>query len=64
MTAVHDCSFKQVDYLPHSLDLAPFDHHLTESQHQIDDDVLSATNNIFDHQKQNFFTDGIQIVQY
>lgn len=67
MTAVRDCGFELVNHLPYSPDLATSDYflflymvkHLPEKHYGTDDEVISALEDFYEHQDENFYTTGI-----
>ena len=65
--AVHDCSFKLIDHLPYSPVLARLDYflfpnlkkHLAGKRYESDDDIISAVEDFFEGQEENFYSTGI-----
>ena len=72
MSAVHDCGFKLIDHPPYSPDLAPSDYflfpnlkkHVAGKWYESDDDVISAVEDFFEGQEENFYVTGIQALQH
>ena len=72
MSAVHDCGFELIDHPPYSPDLAPSDYllfpnlkkHLAGKRYESDDDVISAVEDFFEGQKENFYATGIRALQH
>ena len=62
MFAVHDCGFELIDHSPYSPNLAPSDYflfpnlkkHLAGKRYESSDDVISAVEDFFEGQKENF----------
>ena len=62
MSAVHDCGFALIDHPPYSPDLAPSDYflfpnlkkHIAGKRYETDDDVISAVEEFFEGQEENF----------
>ena len=72
MSTVHDCRFQLIDHSPYSPDLAPSDYflfsnmkkHLAGKWYQTDYDVISAAEDFFESEQENFYTSGIQALQH
>ena len=72
MSVVHDCGFELIDHPPYSPDLAPsdyflfpnFEKHLAGKRYESDDDVISAVEEFFEGQKENFYSTGIRALQH
>ena len=72
MSAVHDCVFKLIDHPPYSPDAAPSDYflfpnlkkHLAGRRYESDDDVISAVEDFFEGQEENFYATGIRALQH
>ena len=72
MSAVHDCGFELIDHPPYSPDLAPSDYflfpnlkkHLAGKRYDSDDDVISAVEDFFEGQEENFYATGIRALQH
>ena len=72
MSAVHDCGFELIDHPPYSPDLAPSDFflfanlkkHLAGKRYESDDDVISAVEDFFEGQEENFYATGIRALQH
>ena len=72
MSAVHDCGFELIDHPPYSPDLAPSDYflfpnlkkHLAGKRYESDDDVISAVEDFFEGQEENFCAIGIRALQH
>ena len=72
MSAVHDCGFELIDHPPYSPDLAPSDYflfpnlkkHLAGKRYKSDDDVISAVEDFFEGQEENFYATGIRVLQH
>ena len=72
MSAVHDCGFELIDHPPYSPDLASSDYflfsnlkkHLAGKRYESDDDVISAVENFFEGQEENFYAPGIRALQH
>ncbi|XP_052828224.1 histone-lysine N-methyltransferase SETMAR-like [Octopus bimaculoides] len=64
LAAVRDFGFELVDHPPYSPDLPPSDYflfpnmkrHLTGKQYRTDDEVISAVEDVFEGQDENFYT--------
>ena len=62
ISAVHDCGFELIDHPPYSPDLAPSDYflfpnlkkHLARKWYESDHDVISAVEDFFVVQEENF----------
>ena len=71
MSAVHDCGFELIDHHPYALDLAPSDYflfpnlkkHLAGKRYENDDDVISAVEDFFESEEENFYATGIRALQ-
>ena len=71
MSAVHDCGFELIDHPPYSPDLAPSDYflfpnlkkHLAGKRYETDD-VISAVEDFFEGQEENFYATGIRELQH
>ena len=72
MSAVHDCGFELIDHPPYSPDLAPSDYflfpnlkkHLAGEQYESDGDVISAVEDFFEGQEENFYAIRIRALQH
>ena len=72
MSAVYDCGFELIDHPPYSPDLAPSDDflfpnlkkHLAGKRYEIDDDVISAVEDFFESQEDNFYATGNRALQH
>ena len=72
MSTVHDCGFELIDHPPYSPDLAPSDYflfanlikHLAGKRYESDDDVISAVEDFFESQEENFYATRIQALQH
>ena len=72
MSTVCDCGFELIDHPPYSPDLAPSDYflfpnvkkHLAGNWYQTDDDVISAIEDFFESQEENFYSTGIQALEH
>ena len=72
MSPVHDCGFELIDHIPYSPDLAPSDYflfpnlkkHLAGRRYESDDDVISAVEDFFEGQEENFYATGIRALQH
>ena len=66
MFAVHDCGFELIHQTPYSPDLAASDYflfpnlrkHLAGKRYKSDDDVISAVEDFFESQEENFYVTG------
>ena len=63
MFTVHDYGFELIDHPPYSLDLAPSDYFLFPNLKKINwyqtNDIISATEDIFESQELNIYTMGM-----
>ena len=72
MSAVHDYGFELIDHPSYSPDLAPSDYflfpnlkkHLAGKRYESDDDVISAVEDFFEGQEENFYATGIRALQH
>ena len=72
MSAMHDCGFELIDHPPYSPDLAPSDYflfpnlkkHLAGKRYESNDDVISAVEDFFEGQEENFYATGIRALQH
>ena len=71
MSTVHNCELEPIDHLPYSPDLALSDYflfpnkkHLTGNRYQTGYDVISAVENFFEGQDENFYSTQIQVLQH